>query len=452
MLTGDGSISGHRGPDGRRAQFVSLSIDDAGIAESFGAHLARTFGPEAITRRYGPATTCHQLICNDAATAVAVADRYSLPIGGRTRATRLAWSTQARAPRHFLAGFFDAEGYVGMAEGGTRDALIFSSCNRDYLRMAREALLIEGIPARLRCVRPSRSEEPTWQLQITGQRAIGRFAERIPIRHARKKANLHALCERLEGTAANSNVDVIPCSVRLARLLDEAKARGLGQRTIAAQAGISQTLVSAYRRGARLPTPGRLEQLCLALGALGVPCDDLLLLARADLRWERVVAVEPVEYDGCAYDLQVSEERHSGMLPHNFAADCLLTSNSMTTLHSNSPRDTLSRLETMCLMAGMDLPLRAIREQISKAIELIVQQARMKDGTRKVTNISEVQGMEGDVIIMQDIFVYEQSGVDERGRLVGRLRPTGIRPKFIEKFEANGIYLPPSVFGLDRVF
>jgi transcriptional regulator with XRE-family HTH domain len=240
--------------------------------------------------------------------------------------------------------------------------------------------------------------------------------------------------------------------VRLARLLDEAKARGIGQRAIAAQAGISQTLVSAYRRGTRLPTPGRLEQLCLALGALGVPCDDLLLLASADLRWERVVAVEAVEYDAYAYDLQVSEERHSGMLPHNFAADCLLTSNSMTTLHSNSPRDTLSRLETMCLMAGMDLPLRAIREQISKAIELIVQQARMKDGTRKVTNIAEVQGMEGDVIIMQDIFIYEQSGVDERGRLVGRLRPTGIRPKFIEKFEANGIYLPPSVFGLDRVF
>ncbi|MDB5074313.1 MAG: type secretion system protein [Chloroflexi bacterium] len=125
---------------------------------------------------------------------------------------------------------------------------------------------------------------------------------------------------------------------------------------------------------------------------------------------------------------------------------------SMTTLHSNTPRDSLSRLETMCLMAGMDLPLRAIREQISKAIELIVQQSRMKDGTRKVTHISEVQGMEGDVIIMQDIFIYEQSGIDERGRIIGRLRPTGIRPKFIDKFEENGIYLPPSVFGLDRVF
>jgi len=125
---------------------------------------------------------------------------------------------------------------------------------------------------------------------------------------------------------------------------------------------------------------------------------------------------------------------------------------SMTTLHSNSPRDTLSRLETMSMMAGMDLPLRAIREQISKAIELIVHQGRMKDGTRKVTNISEVHGMEGDIIVMQDIFVYEQSGIDEHGRIVGRLRPTGIRPRFIDKFEENGIYLPPSVFGLDRIF
>jgi pilus assembly protein CpaF len=125
---------------------------------------------------------------------------------------------------------------------------------------------------------------------------------------------------------------------------------------------------------------------------------------------------------------------------------------SMTTAHANSPRDVLSRIETMCLMAGMDLPLRAIREQISKAIELIVQQSRMKDGTRKVTNITEVQGMEGDVIVMQDIFVYEQTGVDEHGKIIGRLRPTGIRPKFMEKLEAHSIFLPATVFGADRYF
>jgi pilus assembly protein CpaF len=119
---------------------------------------------------------------------------------------------------------------------------------------------------------------------------------------------------------------------------------------------------------------------------------------------------------------------------------------SMSTGHANTPRDMLSRLETMVLMAGMDLPLRAIREQIASAVDLIVHQNRLKDGSRKITNITEVQGMEGDVIVMQDIFVYEQTGVVE-GKIQGRLKPTGIRPKFVEKFEVAGIHLPPNVFG-----
>ncbi len=119
---------------------------------------------------------------------------------------------------------------------------------------------------------------------------------------------------------------------------------------------------------------------------------------------------------------------------------------SMSTGHANSPRDMLSRLETMVLMAGMDLPLRAIREQIASAVDLIVHQNRLKDGSRKIVNITEVQGMEGDVIVMQDIFVFEQTGVVE-GKIEGKLRPTGIRPKFVEKFDAAGIHLPPNVFG-----
>ncbi len=120
---------------------------------------------------------------------------------------------------------------------------------------------------------------------------------------------------------------------------------------------------------------------------------------------------------------------------------------SMTTLHSNGPRDTLSRLETMTLMAGMDLPSRAIREQISSAIDVVVHQERMRDGTRKIVNITEISGMEGDVITMTDIFVFEQTGV-ENGQIVGRLRPTGLRPKFMDKIEASGIHLPPSIFGI----
>jgi pilus assembly protein CpaF len=120
---------------------------------------------------------------------------------------------------------------------------------------------------------------------------------------------------------------------------------------------------------------------------------------------------------------------------------------SMTTLHSNGPRDTLSRLETMTLMAGMDLPSRAIREQISSAIDVIVHQSRMRDGTRKVTHITEVSGMEGDVITLTDLFVFEQTGIED-GRIVGRLRPTGLRPKFMDKIEGAGIHLPPAIFGI----
>src|SRR5687768_7685320 len=121
---------------------------------------------------------------------------------------------------------------------------------------------------------------------------------------------------------------------------------------------------------------------------------------------------------------------------------------SMSTGHANSPRDMLSRLETMVLMAGVDLPLRAIREQVASAVDLIVQQSRLKDGTRKIVNITEVQGMEGDVIVMQDVFVFEQTGVVE-GKIQGRLKPTGIRPKFVEKFEIMGINLPPGLFGFN---
>jgi len=119
---------------------------------------------------------------------------------------------------------------------------------------------------------------------------------------------------------------------------------------------------------------------------------------------------------------------------------------SLATGHSNSPRDMISRLETMVLMAGMELPIRAIREQIAGALDVIIQQARLKDGTRRITNVTEVQGMEGDVIVLQDIFTYKQTGVDENGKIQGHLAPTGVRPKFYERLESSGIHIPPQVF------
>jgi pilus assembly protein CpaF len=119
---------------------------------------------------------------------------------------------------------------------------------------------------------------------------------------------------------------------------------------------------------------------------------------------------------------------------------------SLTTVHANTPRDTLSRIETMVLMAGMDLPVKAIRDQVSKAVDLIVQQERMKDGTRKITHITEVQGMEGDTIILEDIFKFDQVGY-EGGKVIGQFRATGARPKSYEKFQQMGVNLPVNVFG-----
>lgn len=119
---------------------------------------------------------------------------------------------------------------------------------------------------------------------------------------------------------------------------------------------------------------------------------------------------------------------------------------SLTTAHANSPRDVLSRLETMVLMAGMELPVKAIREQISSAIDLIVQQSRVRDGSRKITYITEVQHMEGNTIILQDLFRYVQTGFDENGKALGNFQATGLRPTFMEKFQVNGVDLPMGLF------
>jgi pilus assembly protein CpaF len=199
-----------------------------------------------------------------------------------------------------------------------------------------------------------------------------------------------------------------------------------------------------------------------------IPADERIITienaAELQLRQEHVVTLEsrPPNIEGrgeiTIRDLVVNSLRMRperiivGEIRDEAALDMLQAMNtghdgSMTTLHSNGPRDTLARLETMTLMAGMDLPSRAIREQVASAIDLICHQERMRDGTRKITNLTEISGMEGEVITMTDVFVYEQTGI-ENGQIQGRLRPTGLRPKFMDKLEAAGINLPPSIFGI----
>lgn len=199
-----------------------------------------------------------------------------------------------------------------------------------------------------------------------------------------------------------------------------------------------------------------------------IPSDERIVTienaAELQLRQEHVVTLEsrPPNIEGrgevTIQNLVVNSLRMRpdriivGEIRDEAALDMLQAMNtghegSMTTAHSNSPRDTLSRIETMTMMAGMDLPTRAIREQIASALELVCHLERMRDGTRKVTYISEIQGMEGDVITMTDIFVFEQTGL-ENGKVIGRLRPTGLRPRFMEKIEQSGIHLPASIFGV----
>lgn len=201
-----------------------------------------------------------------------------------------------------------------------------------------------------------------------------------------------------------------------------------------------------------------------------IPTDERIVTienaAELQLRQEHVVTLEsrPANIEGrgevtiqqlVINSLRMRPDRIVvGEIRDEAALDMLQAMNtghdgSMTTAHSNSPRDTLARIETMTLMAGMDLPVKAIREQISSALDLIVHQERMRGGGRKVTNITEVTGMEGNVITTTDIFAFEQAGINN-GSIIGKLRPTGLRPKFMDRIEASGIHLPPSIFGIAR--
>ena len=125
---------------------------------------------------------------------------------------------------------------------------------------------------------------------------------------------------------------------------------------------------------------------------------------------------------------------------------------SLTTVHSNAPRDTLSRIETMALMAGMDLPVRVIREQMASALDLIVHLSRLRDGTRRITHVSEVMGMEGDVVVLQDLYLFDYSmGIDPDGRFLGQLKSTGIRPGFSERLANYGVNLDHSLFAGEQL-
>lgn len=207
-------------------------------------------------------------------------------------------------------------------------------------------------------------------------------------------------------TLLNVLSSFIPLSERIVTIEDPAELQ-LGRRN----------LVRLETRPANIEGKGQIAQRELVRNALR-------------MRPDRIVVGEV--RSGEAFDmLQAMNTGHDG---------------SLTTAHANSPRDALARLENMVLMAGMDLPVRAIREQVASAVNLMVHISRMRDGTRKITHVSEIVGMEGQVISMQDLFVFQQTGVDADGRVLGKFGPTGLRPRCIDRFEQAGIFLPAGMF------
>jgi pilus assembly protein CpaF len=180
----------------------------------------------------------------------------------------------------------------------------------------------------------------------------------------------------------------------------------------------------------RQPHVVRLETRAANIEGQGAVPQRLLLINALRMRPDRIVMGE-VRGAEAVDMLQAMNTGHDG---------------SLTTLHANSPRDALSRLETMISMASLNLPDKAMRQQIASAINVVIQVTRLSDGTRKLVTISEIVGMEGDVITMQDIFIFERQGMDENGKVVGRFRATGLRPRFTERLQAWGIELPAGLF------
>ncbi|MBE9472992.1 MAG: Flp pilus assembly complex ATPase component TadA [Chloroflexi bacterium] len=199
-----------------------------------------------------------------------------------------------------------------------------------------------------------------------------------------------------------------------------------------------------------------------------IPSDERIVTiedsAELQLHQRHVVRLEtaPVEPDGTGqvtiHDLVINALRMRpdrivvGEVRGGEALDMLQAMNtghdgSLTTVHANTPRDAISRLETLVLMSGFDLPLKVARAQIASAVDLIIQQERMRDGSRKITRVTEVQGMEGDIVVLQDVFIFQAKALSEEGdRVEGEIKPTGIRPNFVPRLEAAGVELPPATF------
>ncbi|PIN84814.1 MAG: hypothetical protein COV47_05545 [Candidatus Diapherotrites archaeon CG11_big_fil_rev_8_21_14_0_20_37_9] len=299
-----------------------------------------------------------------------------IPPGNRMKAT-MSNSHYISGIREFTAGFFDAEGHVD----AENNALVFTCGNENYIDFFKYALLTEGIQSRKY---RSKSHNSIWyRLYIYGIEQIRKFYETFPIKYTQKMKKIEKLIKSKK--TGNTNVDVIKCNELIIRLLQEAKSKGYSNSEIAKRTGISQGLISFYKRKERLPSIQVTQKLCKTFKEIGINAAKLEKIANMDIFWDRIVSVYSYPYNGFVYDLTTSEKTNSFKKPHNFVAEGILVANSMGTVHANSPEETLVRVTS---------PPMSVPSVMLSALDLVLVQHRLHDrkkGTiRRITEIAQV--------------------------------------------------------------
>lgn len=372
---------------------VSLYTEESDAVPSFIRFMREQFHQEHLKIvNPRPEKNCYEVHASGVEMTKKVIEQLDILAGSRQK-TFMSNSHYQNDLRSFVAGFFDAEGHVDIAN----NAMVFTNANEEYIDFFKYALLTEGI--RSRKYESNSSNSRWYRLYVYGIDQARKFATIYPIRFGEKRKKLLELINKK--AAPNTNVNIVPCNDLLIDLLKQAKKIGFSQQAIAGKAGVSQGLLNFYVQRKRMPSKETLPKLVLAFESIGLDCTALHKLAESDIFWDRVIAIHSHAYNGFVYDLTLNEAVSTGTKPHNFVADGIIVGNSMGTVHANSPEETLVRVTS---------PPMNVPQTMLAGLDFVIVENRLHDkkkGTiRRITEISQVIGaLEGNVKT-QNIFEW----------------------------------------------
>ncbi|MFH1391371.1 MAG: ATPase, T2SS/T4P/T4SS family [Candidatus Diapherotrites archaeon] len=323
-----------------------------------------------------PEKDCYEAHVSGIEKSRTIQKLLDIPAGDRAK-TKMSNSHYTSDLKSFVAGFFDAEGHID----AENNAIVFTCGNEYYIDFFKYALLTEGIISRKY---ESKSHNSRWfRLYIYGISQVKKFYETYPIKYEQKIAKTEELLR--QNKKANTNVDLINCNDIIINLLEKAKQKGYSNSEIARRAGVTQGLISFYKRKERTPSREVTLKLAEAFEETGIDTPKLRMLGKSDIFWDKIVAIHSYHYNGFVYDLTINEKKMSGRKPHNFVAEGMIVGNSLGTVHANSPQETIVRVTS---------PPMNVPEVMLSGLNFIVVQHRLHDkktGTiRRITEISEV--------------------------------------------------------------